>query len=133
MAPAAWALTLLYFALLAAVALPLGRYLARVFAGESRVATRVLGPVERALYRAAGVDPAVEHDWRQYAAALLAFSALTQLVTYALLRAQASLPLNPTRLGAVPPWLAFNTAVSFTTNTNWQSYAGESTVGALAQ
>lgn len=133
MTPRAWALAALYFALLAAVAVPLGRYLARVFAGENRATAKLLGPVERLIYRLAGVDPAVEHDWKQYALGLLAFSAVTQVLTYVVMRAQASLPFNPTRLGAVPPWLAHNTATSFTTNTNWQSYGGETTMSYLSQ
>jgi len=133
MTPRLWALVVVYFALLAAVAVPLGRYIARVFSGDNHRTARLLGPVERALYRAAAVDPAREHTWRQYAVAALAFSGLTQLITYALLRAQAALPLNPTHLGGVAPWLAFNTATSFATNTNWQSYDGETTLSYLSQ
>ncbi len=133
MTPRFWALLVVFFALLAATSVPLGRYLARVFAGENTLTRRALGPIERALYRAAGVDPSREHDWKQYALAMLAFSAVTQLISYAVMRAQASLPANPTHLGAVPPWLAFNTATSFTSNTNWQSYGGESTMSALSQ
>ncbi len=133
MTPRFWALLVVFFALLALAAVPLGRYLARVFAGENKLTARALGPVERLLYRAAGVDPAEEHDWKQYAVATLAFSAVTQVVTYAVMRAQASLPFNPTRLGAVAPWLAFNTATSFTTNTNWQSYGGETTLSYVSQ
>ena len=133
MTPRTWALIAVFFVLLAAVAVPLGRFLARVFAGENHRTARFLGPVERLLYRLAGVDPSAEHDWKQYAVAMLAFSALTQVVTYAVLRLQASLPHNPTHLGAVPPWLAFNTATSFTTNTNWQSYGGETTMSYVSQ
>ena len=133
MTPRFWALTAVFFALLALTAIPLGRYLARVFAGENRLTQRALGPVERLFYRAAGVDPAREHDWKQYALAMLAFSAVTQLVTYGVMRLQASLPANPARVGAVPPWLAFNTATSFTTNTNWQSYGGETTLSYVSQ
>ena len=133
MTPRLWAVIAVYFALLAAVAVPLGRYIARVFAGERHLGARLLGPVERALYRAAGIDPADEHDWKQYALALLGFSAFTQLITYALMRAQSALPMNPSRLGAVAPWLAFNTATSFTTNTNWQSYGGETTMSLASQ
>ena len=133
MTPRFVALVALFFALLAALAVPLGRYLARVFAGENRASARVLGPVERFIYRLAGVDPAQEHDWKQYAAAMLAFSALTQVVTYAVLRLQRALPFNPTHLDNVPPWLAFNTATSFTTNTNWQSYGGETTLSYVSQ
>lgn len=128
-----WALLALFFGLLALASLPLGRYLARVFTGEATLASRLLGPLERGLHRAAGVDPSTEHDWRQYAGALLRFSLVTQLMTYTVLRAQAWLPGNPAHAGAMPPWLAFNTAVSFATNTNWQSYAGETTLGYTAQ
>jgi K+-transporting ATPase ATPase A chain len=126
-------LVVVFFAVVALVAVPLGRFLARVMAGEATLASRALGPVERALYRAARVDPAREQDWKEYALAVLAFSLVTQLVTYVLLRAQGSLPFNPTKLGGVAPWLSFNTAVSFTTNTNWQSYTGESTMSYLSQ
>ena len=122
-----------FFAVLAAISLPLGRYLARVFAGENRASARVGGPVERGIYRLAGVDPAKEHDWKSYAVAMLAFSMVTQLFTYVVMRTQHALPFNPTKLANVPPWLAFNTATSFTTNTNWQSYSGEVTMSYLSQ
>ena len=82
MPPRLWLLVFVYFALLALVALPLGRFMTRVFAGENRLTARTLGPVERWLYRRAGVDPAREHTWKEYAAALLIFSAFTQLLTY---------------------------------------------------
>jgi K+-transporting ATPase ATPase A chain len=128
-----WLLLAVYFTVLALLAIPLGHYLTRVFAGDNRLSSRVLGPLERAIYRLAGVQPAHEHDWKQYAGALLLFSLLTQLITYLVLRVQQALPFNPTRLGAVPPWLAFNTATSFATNTNWQSYGGETTMSAFSQ
>jgi potassium-transporting ATPase potassium-binding subunit len=128
-----WVTLVACFVLLAILAVPLGRFMARLFAGEHRTSARLLGPVERVIYRAAGVDAAKEHDWKHYAIAVLAFSAVTQGVTYLLLRAQSVLPGNPTHLPAVPPWLAFNTATSFTTNTNWQSYPGESTMSYLSQ
>ncbi|MDB4928334.1 MAG: Potassium-transporting ATPase chain [Myxococcaceae bacterium] len=133
MTPRLIALTAVFFGLLAAVAVPLGRYIARVFAGENARTARVLGPVERLVYRLAGVDPASEHDWKQYAGGLLLFSLLTQGISYGVMRLQGSLPFNPTRLPGVAPWLAFNTATSFTTNTNWQSYGGESTMSYLSQ
>lgn len=123
-------LSVAFFALLLVLAVPLGHHMTRVFAGERR--PRPLEVVERAILRAAGVG-GEEQSFREYAGALLAFSLVTQLVTYAVLRLQGALPLNPTRLGAVAPWLAFDTAVSFTTNTNWQSYAGESTMSYAAQ
>ncbi len=122
-----------FFVLVAAIAWPLGRYMARVFAGTNTFSRKIGGPIERVLYRAAGVDPAREHTWKGYALAVLGFSLLTQLITYVILRLQDSLPLNPAKLGAVAPWLSFNTAVSFTTNTNWQSYGGETTMSYLSQ
>ena len=128
-----WVLNVVFFGLLAASAIPLGRYIARVFARENTVSAKILDPVERLFYRAAGVDPAKEHDWKQYAWAMLAFSLVTQLFSYVVLRVQAALPYNPTKLGNVSPWLAFNTAVSFTTNTNWQSYSGEATMSYVSQ
>jgi potassium-transporting ATPase potassium-binding subunit len=128
-----WVLLLVYFGLLALIAVPLGRFMTRVFAGENKQSARVLGPVERAVYRAAGVDAAREHTWKEYAIGVLLFSLVTQLISYVVLRAQAALPANPTNLPGVPPWLAFNTATSFTTNTNWQSYAGEATMSYLSQ
>ncbi|MEO7329662.1 MAG: potassium-transporting ATPase subunit KdpA [Minicystis sp.] len=133
MSARAWVLNIVFFALLALVAVPLGRFLARVFAGENKGSARVFGPIERGILRLSGVDASREHTWKQYALAVLAFSLLTQLVTYVVLRAQGSLPGNPTHLPGVPPWLAFNTATSFTTNTNWQSYAGEATMSYLSQ
>jgi K+-transporting ATPase ATPase A chain len=126
-------LLVVYFALLALVAVPLGRFITRVFAGENTLSARVGGPVERAVYRLAHVDPAREHDWKQYAVLVLFFSLVTQVITYVILRVQAALPWNPTHLPGVPPWLAFNTATSFTTNTNWQSYSGEATMSYVSQ
>jgi potassium-transporting ATPase potassium-binding subunit len=126
-------LVLIFFALLALAAIPLGRFMARVFAGENRASARVLGSVERLVYRVAGVDPEREHSFQQYALAMLVFSAVTQVFTYLVMRAQAALPYNPTKLGGVAPWLAFNTATSFTTNTNWQSYSGEATMSYVSQ
>ncbi|MEP7050279.1 MAG: potassium-transporting ATPase subunit KdpA [Pseudomonadota bacterium] len=122
-----------FFTLVALIAWPLGRYMARVFAGTNSFGRKLGGPVERVLYRAAAVDPAREHTWKGYALAVLGFSLLTQLITYVILRLQDSLPLNPAKLGAVAPWLSFNTATSFTTNTNWQSYGGETTMSYLSQ
>src|SRR5512137_129828 len=112
---------------------PVGLWLHRVFESRARPLPRLLGPVERFLLRVSGVDPDREQDWKEYAVSVLLFSALGVVVTYAILRLQAVLPLNPNALGSVGPELAWNTAVSFTTNTNWQSYAGESTMGNLAQ
>ncbi|WP_439544458.1 potassium-transporting ATPase subunit KdpA [Hyphomicrobium sp.] len=112
---------------------PLGLFMARVFAGERTLLSPVLAPVERKLYAAAGVDPRVEQTWLAYGMGMLAFNAAGFLALYALMRLQGSLPLNPQGFGGVSPDLAFNTAVSFVTNTNWQSYGGETTMSHLVQ
>lgn len=122
-----------YFAALLLLAVPLGRYMARVYAGEGTWALRLLGPIERATYRLAGVRVDDEMSWQRYAACLLAFNFAGALAVYLLQRVQAVLPLNPARLAGVPPEVAFNTAVSFATNTNWQAYAGETTMSTLTQ
>lgn len=111
---------------------PVGAWLYRVFEGRPPF-PRTLGVLERACLRLGGVDASREQTWREYALALLLFSAVSTLGTYALLRLQHLLPLNPQALGPVAPDLAFNTAASFTTNTNWQSYGGESTMSYLSQ
>jgi potassium-transporting ATPase potassium-binding subunit len=111
----------------------LGAYLARVYGGETAPGDRVFLPVERGLYRLFGVDAQREQAWPVYAFSLLAFSAVSVLGLYALQRFQGYLPLDPTGAEAVPPALAFNTAVSFVTNTNWQNYAGETTMSHLTQ
>jgi K+-transporting ATPase ATPase A chain len=128
-----WLQIAIFTALVLAVAKPLGLYMFRVFESDSRPLPRVLGRVERALLRLCGVHPDAQQSWRGYAASLLAFSALSLLMTYAILRLQQHLPWNPQALAALSPHLSFNTAVSFTTNTNWQSYVGESTMGYFAQ
>jgi potassium-transporting ATPase potassium-binding subunit len=110
-----------------------GRYLAAVYSGGAAPGERVFGPVERAVYRVLGVDPAREQRWSAYALSLLVFSAVSVAFLYALLRLQGSLPFNPTGRSDVPPAVAFNTAVSFMTNTNWQAYGGESTLSHLSQ
>jgi K+-transporting ATPase ATPase A chain len=111
----------------------LGRYMARVLGGERTVLAPVLGPVERGIYRLAGIDPTREQGWRAYAVALLVFSLACIAWLYLLQRIQAGLPLNPTGAPAVPEDLAFNTAVSFVTNTNWQNYSGEVAMSHLTQ
>ncbi len=121
-----------FLALLAAVK-PLGWYMARVYEGRFCGLDRLLGPVERVMYRLCGVRPNEEMDWKTYGTAMLLFNAAGLLALYALLRLQGSLPLNPVKFGAVAPDLAFNTAVSFATNTNWQAYGGESTLSYLVQ
>jgi K+-transporting ATPase ATPase A chain len=123
----------LFLVLLLALAAPLGAYLARVYTGEARWAQRIGGPLERLLYRASGVDPWEDMSFQRYTGAVLLFNLLGVLVVYALLRLQGVLPLNPEGLGGVPPELAFNTAVSFGTNTNWQAYGGETTMSYLTQ
>src|SRR5579883_3081954 len=119
--------------LVTVISVPLGLYMARVFSGQRTFADPVLGPIERAIYRLCGVYPGVEMSWAEYAAAMLLFSLAGMLALYGLERLQQFLPLNPQGFGAVAPDLAFNTAASFTTNTNWQAYAGESSMSYLTQ
>ncbi len=119
-------------ALLASVPL-LGRYMARVYAGETTLLSPILRPVEALIYRLCGVRPDVEQEWLAYARSFAMFHLPGMLAVYALLRLQDSLPLNPAGQVAVSPDLALNTAVSFATNTSWQSYGGESTLSHLAQ
>ncbi len=123
----------LFTVLVTAISVPLGLYMARVFAGEPTMLDPVLKPLERAIYRVCGVHPETEQDWIEYAVSMLLFSMAGMLVLYALERLQQFLPLNPQHLGAVASDLAFNTAASFTTNTNWQAYAGETTMSYLTQ
>ena len=129
----AWLQLGFYLIILLLAARFLGGYMARVYQGQGFGLDRLLGWMERGLYRLAGVDPASEMTWRSYAAALLVFNGLGLVFLYGLLRCQSMLPLNPQGFGGVPPDLAFNTAASFATNTNWQSYGGESTLGYLVQ
>src|SRR6266852_7280763 len=114
---------------------PLGSFMARVFSRERTWLDPVMRPVERILYRLTGVDESHEMDWKEYALALLLFSGVSMILLYVLQRVQewAGLPWNPQKLAGVPPALAFNTAASFTTNTNWQNYSGESTMSYLTQ
>jgi K+-transporting ATPase ATPase A chain len=128
-----WAQILVYFAAIAAVTVPLGAFMARVFARERTLLDPILRPVERLIYRLTGVDESRDMRWTEYAFAMLAFSLASMLVLYALMRLQAVLPFNPQGLAAVPPDLAFNTSASFATNTNWQSYVGETTMSYLTQ
>src|ERR1039458_4396654 len=107
----------------------LGSYMATVF--ENRV--HFMAWIERPTYRLLGVDPEQEQTWQRYAGAMIVYSGVAILVVYGMIRLQGSLPLNPQHLGAVPPALSWNTAVSFTTNTNWQNYSGESTMSYLSQ
>ena len=129
-----WIQLALFLGLLLLVTRPMGVYLYRVLDPQGKTfLDPVLKPVERLLYRLMRVDPMAEQDWKRYAVSLLMFSMVGVLFTYALLRLQQVLPLNPQRLGPVSEHLAFNTAVSFVTNTNWQSYGGESTMSYLSQ
>ena len=116
-----------------ATAVPLGRHMARVFSGERTFLHPLLHPVERGFYRLAGVSPGREQGWLTYAFAMLAFSAAGFAALYLILRLQGLMPLNPGQLPGLPADLAFNTAVSFLTNTNWQSYAGETTMSPFSQ
>ena len=129
-----WVQFAVLIALLAITAPPLGIYIARVY-GETGTAPgdRFFKPVERMLYRLCRVDPASEQRWTTYAFAVIAFSAVSFLLLYGLLRLQAVLPFNPTDMPAVTDHVAFNAAVSFMTNTNWQSYGGETTLSHLTQ
>jgi K+-transporting ATPase ATPase A chain len=124
-----WLQILVYAALLLAVTVPLGAYMVRVYDGRMRW----LAPVETAIYRVCGIDPAEDQHWTRYAGGLLLFSAVSMLVTYVVLRLQGHLPLNPFHRVAVTDHQAFETAASFTTNTNWQSYPGESVMSYLSQ
>ena len=128
-----WAQIALVLALVLACAIPLSKFIADVYAGERTFLSPVIGPVERGFYRLAGVDPAREQDWFTYTIAMLVFSIAGFLSLYAIQRLQNFLPLNPRGFDAVPPDLAFNTADSFITNTNWQNYSGETTMSHLTQ
>lgn len=124
-----WAQIALVLGLAIAIAIPLGRYMAAVAGGR----VTFLRPVERLLYAAGGIDPARGMGWKGYALAMLAANAAGFAVLYLLLRLQGMLPLNPQGLDGMSPWLAFNTAVSFVTNTNWQAYSGEVAASYLSQ
>src|SRR6476659_6931454 len=119
-----WLQILVFFAAIVAVTKPLGVYMFRVFEGERQPLPRVLGSLERLCYRLSGVDPRREQTWKEYTFALLTFSLFGMLVTYLIQRLQGLLPFNPQHFAGVERNLAFNTAASFTTNTNWQSYSG---------
>jgi K+-transporting ATPase ATPase A chain len=128
-----WLQILLILTAVVAAAIPLGTYIARVMSGERTFMTAVLSPVERGFYALSGVDPKREQGWRAYTLAMLAFSAAGFFSLYALQRLQGSLPLNPQGFDGVAPDLAFNTSLSFVTNTNWQNYGGETTMSHLMQ
>ena len=128
-----WGLILAFVAVLLALVKPVGLWLFALYEGRRTPLHAVLGPVERGFYRLSGIDPAEEQGWRRYAVHMLLFNIALMLFTYAVLRLQAVLPLNPLHYAGVGADGAFNTAISFTTNTNWQWYAGESTLSNLSQ
>ncbi|HVN16639.1 MAG TPA: potassium-transporting ATPase subunit KdpA [Anaerolineales bacterium] len=128
-----WIQIVFYLVVLIALAKPLGAYMAKVYQGEHTFLDRVLGPVERFIYRLSGVKPDEDMNWKTYAVAVMLFNILGLLAVYAIQRLQAFLPLNPQGLGAVSPDSSWNTATSFATNTNWQGYGGETTMSYLSQ
>ena len=129
-----WLQIFVFLALVLAVTKPLGVFMARVFSGERTFLDPVLRPIERLIYRVTGVDEEHEMRWTEYAISMLLFSAVSMLVLYLMQRIQGMLPFNPQHLAAVgPEHLAFNTAASFTTNTNWQAYSGETTMSYFTQ
>jgi K+-transporting ATPase ATPase A chain len=128
-----WFLILGFVAILLALTKPVGTWLFTLYEGRRTPLHVVLGPVERGFYKLAGIDPNVEQGWRRYALHMLLFNVALMVFTYAVLRLQGVLPGNPQGLAGLAPNLAFNTAISFTTNTNWQSYGGESTMSNLSQ
>jgi potassium-transporting ATPase potassium-binding subunit len=129
----AWLQLALYMVVLIGLAKPLGSYMARVYEGESHPLARWFAPAERLCYRMLGVKPQEEMDWKRYSMAVLLFSLVGFLIVYLLQRVQGSLPLNPAGIGAVEQKVAFNTAISFVTNTNWQAYGGEAGLSYLTQ
>jgi K+-transporting ATPase ATPase A chain len=128
-----WLQIILLFALVLVAVKPLGAFMARVFSGERTFLSPVLSPVETGFYRLSGIDPNKEQNWLTYTLAMLIFSAAGFAILYAILRLQAYLPLNPQGFPNLTPDLAFNTSVSFLTNTNWQNYAGEQTMSNFSQ
>jgi K+-transporting ATPase ATPase A chain len=128
-----WGQIILFCIVVAALVKPLGGYMTRVFSGERTSLSPLIGPIERGLYRLAGIDEKREQGWLAYAVAMLLFNLGGFVIVYLILRMQGTLPLNPAGMGAVPEALSFNTAVSFVTNTNWQNYGGESTLSYLTQ
>ena len=128
-----WLQILFFLAAVFLVTKPLGSFMARVFTRQRTWLDRVIRPVERLVYRLTGVDETHDMRWTEYAVAILLFSVVSMVVLYAVQRLQAVLPFNPQRFSGVAPDLAFNTAASFTTNTNWQAYSGESTMSYFTQ
>ncbi|AXI83311.1 potassium-transporting ATPase subunit KdpA [Xylella taiwanensis] len=128
-----WILIFAFTGILLLLTKPVGIWLFALYEGRRTPLHVVLGPIERSFYKLAGIDPSIEQNWRRYAVHMLIFNAVLMLFTYAVLRLQGVLPGNPQGLTGVSEHLSFNTAVSFTTNTNWQSYSGESTMSNLSQ
>ncbi len=128
-----WALILGFVAILLALTKPVGAWLFALYEGRRTPLHVVLGPVERGFYKLSGIDPEAQQGWRRYALHMLIFNVALMILTYIVLRVQYYLPGNPQGLAGLTPHLAFNTAISFTTNTNWQSYGGESTMSNLSQ
>jgi len=133
MTGAGWAQIVIFVVVLTALTPPLGGYMARIYGGQAVALTRVLGPVERLLYRLLRVTANEEQDWRQYARSLLMFSLASWLVLYAVLRTQGIHPFNPQGFSSGPWGLSFNTASSFVSNTSWQYYGGETTLSYFSQ
>ncbi len=123
----------LFLGVLLVCVAPLGRYMAKVYRGDQQLADRILGPLERLIYYASGIDPRASMTWQQYATSVVMLSLVSFVSVYAIQRLQSYLPLNPAGLADVSPDSSFNTAVSFTTNTNWQGYGGETTMSYLTQ
>jgi K+-transporting ATPase ATPase A chain len=128
-----WLQIIAYFAVLLALSIPLGIYMAKVYENKALFLNKLFGWLEKLIYKLGGIHPEKEMDWKGYALSMLLFNIVGGLILYAMERFQASLPLNPAGQSAVPPDLAFNTAISFITNTNWQFYGGESTMSYLTQ
>ncbi len=130
---AGWTMIIIFIALFVLLAKPMGAWLYAIYGGQNMPGGRVLAPFERGLYKLSGVDPAREHGWVGYAVALLTFNLAGMVLLFAILKLQGSLPLNPQGFAGMESWLAFNTAVSFVTNTNWQNYGGETTLSHFSQ
>ncbi len=128
-----WILILGFVGILLALTKPVGLWLFALYEGRRTPIHAVLGPVEAGFYKLSGIDPKAEQGWRRYAVHMLMFNVVLMALTYAVLRLQGVLPGNPQGLAGLSPHLAFNTAISFTTNTNWQSYAGETTMSNFSQ
>lgn len=128
-----WIMILVFIALFVALARPMGAWLYALYDGRNLPGARVVIPVERGFYRLSGIDPSREQNWVSYAAALLAFNLAGMALLFTILKLQGALPLNPQGFEGLESWLAFNTAVSFVTNTNWQNYGGETTLSHFSQ